>query len=120
MERRRMKTIMTVLGGYYLITGLWPLISIVNFQMFTGVKKDTWLVKMVGLLAATIGCTLLYSAQVTELMPKEMVLLSVLSTASFILVDVCYVMKKRIPKIYLGDAVVELFFLIYFLVKFPR
>ncbi len=111
---KKMKTMMTILGCYYVATGLWPLISIINFQMFTGVKKDTWLVKQVGLLAAAIGFTFLYSARVTELLPPEMNALAILTTISFISIDVHYVRKGTIPKIYLADAVVEAGFLIYF------
>lgn len=112
---KNMRTMMTILGCYYVATGIWPLLSIVTFQMFTGVKKDIWLVKQVGLLAMATGITLLYSAQVTGVMPPEMKLLAILSTLSFIAIDVHYVRKGVIPKIYLGDAVVEAGFLIYFL-----
>jgi hypothetical protein len=33
-----------VQGIYYLLTGLWPLVSIGTFQMVTGEKTDVWLV----------------------------------------------------------------------------
>jgi len=111
----KLKTIMTILGCYYVVTGLWPLVSIINFQMFTGVKKDTWLVKQVGLLSTAIGLTFLYSAQVTELLPPEMNILGIFSTLSFLSIDIHYVRKGTIAKIYLADAFVEAGFLIYFL-----
>ncbi|MFL5785313.1 MAG: hypothetical protein ACJ76H_11920 [Bacteriovoracaceae bacterium] len=111
-----MKTMLTVMGGYYVVTGLWPLLSIVTFQMFTGVKKDTWLVKMVGLLALSIGITLLYSGLLVVTLHPEVIVLCLLSSLSFFLVDIIYAMNKTIPKIYLADALVELLFFIYFLV----
>jgi hypothetical protein len=113
---KNMKTMLTVMGGYYIVTGLWPLLSIVTFQMFTGVKKDTWLVRMVGLLALSIGVTLAYSGLFVVTVHPEVIVLSLLSSLSFILIDVIYVMNKTIPKIYLGDAAVEIFFFLYFLV----
>lgn len=107
---------LTVIGGYYVVTGVWPLLSIVTFQMFTGVKKETWLVKMVGLLALSIGITLIYSGLFVITVHPEVILLCLLSALSFFLIDVIHVTNKTIPKIYLGDAAVEIFFFIYFLV----
>jgi hypothetical protein len=42
-------------GAYYLLTGVWPLVSIGSFQRVTGPKTDLWLVKTVGLLISVIG-----------------------------------------------------------------
>ena len=39
---------------YFLLTGIWPLLSIRTFQMVTGRKTDTWLVKTVGVLVAVL------------------------------------------------------------------
>lgn len=49
---------------YFLITGIWPLLSMKTFLLFTGPKTDLWLVKTVGLILAVIGAVLLY-AQMT-------------------------------------------------------
>src|SRR4051794_41935238 len=46
-------------GAYYTLTGLWPLVHMASFEAVTGPKTDDWLVRMVGLLAAVIGATLL-------------------------------------------------------------
>lgn len=51
-----------VQGAYYLLTGLWAVIDIDSFMLVTGPKDDVWLVKMVGLLAASAALTLLYHA----------------------------------------------------------
>ena len=50
-------------GGYYMATGLWPIVHFRSFEAVTGPKVDDWLVRMVGLLAATIGTALLLAAQ---------------------------------------------------------
>ena len=34
------KIIVTVMGLYYLITGLWPVVHLVSFEKFTGPKQD--------------------------------------------------------------------------------
>src|SRR5437764_10320112 len=53
-----------VQGVYYLLTGVWPLVSIRTFQIVTGVKTDNlptgreadhWLVMAVGVLITAIA-----------------------------------------------------------------
>ena len=91
---------------YYVITGLWPLISLRTFEWVTGPKVDDWLVHMVGLLAATIGVTLWVGARVKRPV-AVIVLLAVLSAISFAFIDIRYASVGRISAIYLADAVVE-------------
>lgn len=93
----------SIQGVYYLVTGLWPILSMRSFEWVTGRKTDRWLVRMVGLLAAAIGLTLL-RARHEPLDP----VLPVASAAAFTAVDLVYVAKGTISPIYLGDAVVEL------------
>ena len=45
-------------GVYFLLTGVWPLVSMRTFEAVTGPKVDRWLVKTVGLLVAVIGASL--------------------------------------------------------------
>src|SRR5687768_6580916 len=93
-------------AAYYVITGLWPLISLRTFEAVTGPKVDDWLVHMVGLLAAAIGVTLWVGARERRL-PGALVLLAVLSTASFAAIDLRYALSGRISRIYLLDAAAE-------------
>jgi hypothetical protein len=51
------RSVLRAQGGYYLVTGLWPLVHLASFEAITGPKVDDWLVRMVGLLAAVIGAT---------------------------------------------------------------
>src|SRR5688572_1800997 len=64
-------TLLWTQGVYFLITGVWPLISIRTFQWVTGPKTDHlhtgreadhWLVMAVGVLVTSVAITLLTAA----------------------------------------------------------
>jgi energy-converting hydrogenase Eha subunit E len=94
-------------GVYYLLTGIWPLVSMSTFEAISGPKTDDWLVKMVGLLAATIGTTLLLGVRLPA--PRSQVIaLALLSTVSFASIDLVYGLSGRISAVYLADAVIEI------------
>jgi hypothetical protein len=94
-------------GIYYLVTGVWPIISIGSFQRVTGPKTDLWLVKTVGVLVSVIGAVLLIGGGRRARGP-EMPVLSVGSAAGLAAIDSIYVARRRIPAIYLADALAEL------------
>jgi hypothetical protein len=94
-------------GIFYVLTGVWPLVSIGTFQLVTGPKLDLWLVKTVGLLIAVIGLALLAGAKRRRIGP-ELVLLAAGSAASLAAVDIVYALSGRISDIYLLDAAVEI------------
>lgn len=99
-----------VLGGqaaYYVVTGLWPILHMGSFEAITGPKVDDWLVKMVGLLAATIGVTLAIAARRGR-WGVEIRALAILSALSFAAIDLRYALTGRISPIYLADAAAEL------------
>ncbi len=101
-----LRTLLRLQAVYYIVTGVWPLLSLRSFEWVTGPKVDEWLVHMVGLLAATIGVTLWAGARANR--PADpMVLLSIMSATSFAFIDVRYASIGRIAPIYLGDAIVE-------------
>jgi hypothetical protein len=106
-----MRVVLLVQGAYYLITGIWPLISISTFEAVTGPKTDDWLVQTVGVLAAVIGATLLVGA-VRRPSNRETLTLSVLSILGFVAVDVVFVLRGSIGPIYLADAAVQAVLLI--------
>src|SRR4051812_14944878 len=93
-------------GLYYLVTGVWPLVSIDTFQMVTGPKTDLWLVRTVGALITVIGLVLLAAAWRGRQVP-EVGLLAVGSAVALTAVDVVYVSLNVIDPIYLLDAALE-------------
>lgn len=94
-------------GAYYLLTGLWPLVSMDTFQKVTGPKRDQWLVKTVGLLVAVIGAVLAM-AGFRQQTTREIPMLGVGSAAALSGIDLVYVSKRRISRWYLVDAIAEL------------
>jgi hypothetical protein len=94
-------------GLFYLATGIWPLVSISSFQSVTGPKTDLWLVKTAGVLITVIGGVLVLAGMRRRVTP-EISLLAIGSAAGLTGIDLVYVAKRRIPPIYLLDALVEL------------
>jgi len=106
------RTILRLQGGYYLATGVWPLLHIPSFEAVTGPKTDDWLVHMVGLLAAVNGAALGLAAQKSRHLETEMVILAAGTALAFAAIDIWYVLKGVISPIYLADAAVQLTLLI--------
>lgn len=96
-----------VQGLYFLITGVWPLLSIDTFQRVTGPKTDLWLVKTVGVIVAIIGIALL-AAQVSGDQSLTILIIGMGSAAGLAGIDIIYVTKGVISPIYLLDAVIEI------------
>jgi hypothetical protein len=99
-------TLAKVMGGYYLATGIWPLLHLRSFEWITGPKTDRWLVKTVGALIAVIGAVLSLAGIRRSVTPETMVLAAG-SCVALGAVDVVYVSKGRIRWVYLLDAVAE-------------
>jgi len=98
-------------GLYYVIGGIWPLLSIGTFQLVTGRKRDLWLVKTVGLLLTAIGAVLVSAARSKRNGP-EIVLLGAASAGVIGGVDVVYYRKGILRWVYLVDAMAEITFVI--------
>ncbi len=94
-------------GAYFLLTGVWPLVSLKSFYAVTGPKREGWLVQTVGAVIASIGSTLLLGARRRDV-PAELAWLGASSAAALALVDLVFVSRRRIPRIYLADAAAEL------------
>lgn len=93
-------------SAFYLVTGIWPILSPATFQAVTGPKVDFWLVKTAGVLITAIGAALGLGAAKRRLTP-ELKLLAVASAAGLTAIDVYYVAQKRISPVYLLDAAAE-------------
>src|SRR5688572_16134688 len=82
----------TILFGQavmYILTGAWPLVHMESFELVAGPKTDVWLVRMVGLLAFTIGLGLFLALRRRSL-TRELLILTTLSAASFTTIDLVY------------------------------
>ena len=108
MRDRLRQWLLALQSGYYVLTGIWPLVHLPSFEAVTGPKTDDWLVHMVGLLAATIGIPIGMAAVRNHGRTPEVVVLAVMSALAFAAIDLWYGITGRISRIYLADAVVQL------------
>ena len=92
---------------FYIVTGVWPIVSMRSFEAITGPKVDRWLVKTVGALVAVIGSALALASRHRQLAP-EVVLVAAGSAAALATIDTVYVTKRRISPVYLLDAIAEI------------
>jgi hypothetical protein len=105
----------SVQGFYFLLTGVWPLVSIRTFQLVTGFKTDNhtgragdhWLVMTVGVLITAIAITLLVAAWRRDVR-LQTVVLAIGSSLGLTAIDVIYVARGVIDRIYLLDAGIEI------------
>ena len=81
--------ILRIQAGYYLASGLFPLVSMATFERITGPKVDKWLVQMVGLLAAAIGLSLLVGAR-RKTIDESIFALSIASALAFAGIDIVH------------------------------
>jgi hypothetical protein len=111
---RRLRLALRWQAGYYIVTGVWPLVSLATFEAVTGPKVDDWLVHMVGLLAMAIGLVLGAATLRDKAASRaDAVLLAVATAAAFCVIDVYYVAVGRIRPVYLMDAAVEIVFALW-------
>lgn len=121
--RRPLSTYITSLmwlqGGYFVLFGIWPLISIRSFKLVTGEKtdhlvtgreSDHWLVMTVSLLLISIGLPLLLGAW-RRRYSKESIVLSICSALSLAFIDFIYVARNVILPVYLVDGAIQVAFL---------
>jgi uncharacterized membrane protein len=93
-------------GAYYLVTGLSPFVSMRAFEKITGKKTDRWLVQMVGLLAASVGISLMIEGSCNAVGTSSLVL-SLATASAFAGIDIVHVARRRISPVYLADAAAE-------------
>jgi hypothetical protein len=93
-------------SAYFLGTGIWPLVHRRSFEAVTGPKTDFWLARTVGVTVACIGGTLLLAERRGRL-TRELQVLAAATAAGLAAIDVVYVARERISRMYLVDAVIE-------------
>ena len=96
----------TVQAVYFGITGIWPILHMPSFLAVTGPKHDLWLVRTVGLLIVAVALPLALAAW-RGTVTIEVFALAVASSAALGIIDVVYVARGTIRKIYLADAAAE-------------
>jgi hypothetical protein len=101
------RSVALIQSAYYVGTGLWSLTSIRTFEAVTGPKTDRWLVKTVGALVTVIGGVVGLAA-LDGPPSRDVRRLAVSSALALTGIDVIYALRRRIPPIFLLDAVAEL------------
>jgi hypothetical protein len=98
----------SVQAAFYVGTGVWPLLHRQSFERVTGRKTDFWLAQTVGVTVAAIGVGLAHAVSRQGVVPPELRTVAAASASGLALVDLSFVARGRISKIYLADAVAEL------------
>jgi ABC-type cobalamin transport system permease subunit len=101
------------------VTGLWPILHLRSFEAVTGPKTDGWLVKTVGALVAVNGLVMA-SAGANKRITPEVVGLAIGQSMSLAAVDVVYVSRGRISRVYLLDAVLEVLLVVAWIANWRR
>ncbi len=98
-------------GAYYVLTGVWPLLSMRTFEAVTGPKVDRWLVKTVGALVTVMGGALLLAGRRGHI-SEEVLLVGAGSAVGLTGIDLGSSLSGRISKVYLLDALAEMLLLL--------
>lgn len=93
-------------GIYYLLTGIWPILSRSTFEKVTGPKVDFWLVRTTGALITATGAALTVAGLRGEV-TAETAVLGIGSAASLGSSDAIYSSHGRISIAYLLESFVE-------------
>ena len=101
---------------YNLVTGIWPILHMRSFEAISGPKTDRWLVKIVGALVGVIGGVIAL-AGVRQRITPEVATLAIGSCASLAAIDVVYVSRGRISRVYLLDAVLEVLLIVGWIIR---
>jgi hypothetical protein len=109
------RPLLAIQGIFYLLTGIWPLVSIRSFKAVTGEKTDKWtgllmdhwLVYTVALLIIAVALALLVAAWQRE-GTASIATLAISAAIGLTTIDIVYVSRGVILPIYLLDAVAEL------------
>jgi hypothetical protein len=94
-------------AGFYVSSGIWPVVHRQSFERVTGLKTDFWLAQTVGVVVAAIGAGLAQAAARRQRVPPELRTVAIGSAAGLALIDLVFVTRRRIPPVYLLDAAAE-------------
>lgn len=105
---RYLKVVLLAQGIYYILTGIWPLVDVDSFMLFTGQKTDIWLVKAMSCLFCAIGISLILGRKEKNIVGP----LSILSAFSLAVIDFYYSSEGVISEVYKIDGAAQLIFFI--------
>jgi hypothetical protein len=88
-----------------------------TFEKVTGPKTDHWLIKTIGFMLVVIGSALI-TGGIRKTITSELAVLGVGIASVLLSIDIFYVTKKKISRIYLLDAVAELIFIVGWIVVY--
>jgi hypothetical protein len=100
------RTILFIQAIWYLITAIWPLVSIKSFMKITGPKTDIWLVKTVAVLVLAMAITF-FSGLLLRANFGPVLVLAIAACVGFAVVEIYYSSQKIISVVYLADGCFE-------------
>jgi hypothetical protein len=119
MKPENRRIILGMQSGYYLLTGLWPLLHMSSFMEITENTTDPLLVKTIGILLVCAAITFLISLYNNE-NSAAVVFLSVSSAIGLLSIDIYYNLTDEISTLYLIDAALQLILLEAWIIFFGR
>lgn len=108
------RLVIGIQAAYMLVTAVWPIVHIESFIAVTGPKTDVWLVKTVAALLLPMSAALFY--QLCLPFNRTAVVIGAGSAAAFMIIDFYYALRDTISDVYLADGIVQLLFLISWIV----
>ena len=94
-------------AAFFLVGGLWAVLSRRSFEAVAGPKVDYWLVRTVGGLLTIVGTVIAVATFRGRLTP-DIRWLAMGTSGVLIAIDLVYVAKRRISPVYLLDAATNL------------
>jgi hypothetical protein len=94
-------------SAFFVIGGLWSVLSRRSFEAVSGPKVDYWLVRTVGGLLTVVGAVIAAANHYGRLTP-EIRWLATGTSGVLIAIDLVYVARRRISPVYLVDAATNL------------
>jgi hypothetical protein len=114
MLKKIYKSLLWIQGLYSLVTAVWPIVHIRSFIAVTGPKTDIWLVETVAVLILAIAVLLL--VHLRYLLPiLPVALMAITMSVGLLVIDFYYPSVYRISKIYMVDGILQMIFLVTWL-----
>ena len=101
-------------GAFNILSGAWPLLHLRSFEAVTGPKTDDWLVHAVANLLVATGITEASTADDPAALAQTRKA-GIGVAAALTAIDLVYVPRRRISKVYLLDAAGHLFWIVLWL-----